>query len=183
MIAIVAMLPTARTLAPLHGPPVRKLSSCTAPKLSTSKWRMARSPRMPSVQFLLPESFVREPGEDTYALKPTPRGSRWSASDRSQISVFVSDSSGRLFTHLPQPDSVRPEYSRCEEMIKGAHATIVSYNKLEEVGDMAYIGPYQIFAELRSPEGVVVQVATSATTHLRHEELLRAIRTVRIGAK
>ena len=151
--------------------------------MDTSKWRMAHSPRLPLMQLLLPVAFSRDPGEDTYAYKPTPRGSRWSASDKSQISVSIADSSQYLFTHLPEADSTLPEFGRCEEMVGKARAVIVSYNKLEEVGDLAYIGPFQIFAELRTPEGGVIQVETSATTRHRHEELLRAVRTIRIGLK
>jgi hypothetical protein len=57
---------------------------------------------------------------------------------------------------------------------------IVSYNKREEVGDMAFIGPFQMFVELRTPEGARVQLFSSSTSRRRHEELLHAIRTMRM---
>jgi hypothetical protein len=73
----------------------------------------------------------------------------------------------------------RPEYSRCVERIGTATAVIVLYNRRDEVGDMAYVGPFQLHAQLKWPDGAEVNVYGMAESRPRFLELLAAVRTIR----
>ena len=160
--------------------PRNAVAQCRSPRVDSRGWVSAHSPRLPTIRFRLPPVYSRDPGEDTFIGQPTPRGSRWAAPRGGQIVIQLADSGAP--NALPVPDSaVRyPEFSRCTELVGTANGTIVSFNRLEEVGDMAYIGPYQGFATFVTPGGTVVRAFYSAPTRKDAAALLAAFRTVRI---
>jgi hypothetical protein len=94
--------------------------------------------------------------------------------------VFLADSVGSplLPNGLPTREAGRAEFSRCVERAGGGWRTVVSYHKLEEVGDMAYIGPFQIFAEYRPAYGAVIHFAGFSESRVAFEQLLAATRTL-----
>ena len=72
-----------------------------------------------------------------------------------------------------------PEESECRERIGGAQAIIFSFNQAVEVGDMAYVGPYIIMAQLRFPDGLSLDVFADSEKREQQDEMLAAIRTIR----
>ncbi len=157
-----------------------RVATCVPPRADTRQWPEARSPRLPGLTLRVPPGFRRDPGEDTYR-GPPPHGSRWTGPGGSQLVVsrVRADSVGLR----PLPGSAgRPEYSRCEERIGDAKAVIVSYNHLDEVGDMAYLGPFQVYAQLRPRTGAVIELYGSTSDRTRFDQLLASVRTVRWAA-
>jgi hypothetical protein len=149
---------------------------CLHPRVDAAVWLVTRSPRLPGLTLRTPPGFARDPAEDSYAGSP-PSGSRWATTTNDQL----------VLTRLP-PDSVlaplptaasRPEYSRCSERIGLAIADIVSYKRRDEVGDMAYVGPYQVHARLSWADGMRVEVYGMAEDRAQYVKLLAAIRTIR----
>lgn len=159
---------------------VEARAQCVPPTHSTAGWVVARSPRLPGVRLRLPSTLRRDVAEDTVRLYPQPHGSRWVDSSRTQISVFQVDSSARLFTALPTATGGRTEFSRCESIIAGGRLTVVAYNKREDVGDLAFVGPFQVFAEYRAGSGVLIQVAGSSQSREGFEQLRAAAYTLRV---
>jgi len=155
-------------------------AECVRPTKSRTAWLVARSPRLPGVTLLLPPTLRRDIAEDTIAFHPQPHGSRWADSMWTQVSVFQDDSSSSLFSKLPVPAPGRAEFSRCEAFIDGGHLTVVVYNKREEVGDMAFIGPFQVFAEYRTRSGVVIKFYGSSESREGFEQLQAAAYTIRV---
>lgn len=154
-------------------------AQCVRPQLSVASWPMAQSPRLPGLRLRLPHSFVRDTTGWPFPDRPIPHGSRWVGPGAAQLSVFIVDSTGQLFTRLPQSTDDRAEFSRCEEDVTGGHLTVVSYNKREAAGDMAFAGPFQVFAAYRSRRGVVQLYAMCATRDA-FEQLLAAAHTLRL---
>lgn len=164
----------------LFGHPSIAHTQCVGPTRLTVGSREAGSPRLPGVQLRLPLTLHPDIAEDTVRLHPQPHGSRWTDSIGTQVSVFQADSSLPLFTKLPIPAPGRAEYSRCESSIAGGQLTVIAYNKRDEVGDMAYVGPYQVFAEYRTRSGVLIQFAGSSQSREGFEQLRAAAYTIRV---
>jgi hypothetical protein len=171
---------SAITLVTLSVLPGIARAACVRPTLRAAEWPAASSPRLPGVRLRLPVAFARDSAEDTYPLDPAPRGSRWTDGEDAQVSVFLTDGAGSplLSAGLPVREAGRGEFSRCVERAGSGWLTIVSYNKREEVGDMAYIGPFQVFAEYRSARGTVIHFAGFSKSRSAFEQLLAAVRTL-----
>ena len=152
-------------------------ASCLHPNVSTSAWRTVHSPRLPTFSVRIPPDFARDAGEDSYPEPQSP-GSRWADSAHAQLVVHLVQGGRRLLGSLPTA-SGRPEYSRCVERIGAATAVIVSYNRTDDVGHTAYVGPFQVHAQLHWPDGSEVNVYGMADTRRRFLELLAAVRTIR----
>jgi len=157
------------------------VGQCGGPRVDSRAWVSAHSPRLPALRLRLPPAYSRDPGEDTFVGQPAPRGSRWAAPRGGQIILRLADSVAPNTLRIPDSAVHYPEYSRCTELIGTASATIVSFNRREEVGDMAYIGPHQGFADIVTPSGTVVRAFYSAPTRKDAADLVIALRTIRIG--
>jgi len=157
-------------------------AQCLLPKEQVAGWPVAKSPRLPGVELRLPPALRRDTAEDAYALESAPRGSLWADTHRTQVSVFLTDSVQRLFVTLPARIAGRAEFSRCESVVGTGRLTVVAYNKREWVGDMAFIGPFQVFAEYRAQSGARIQFSGSSESRARFEQLKMAAYTIRTHA-
>ena len=151
---------------------------CLRPDVRVRTWAVARSPRLPDLHLRVPPGFIRDPGEDAYP-DPQPTGSRWADSVNAQLVVRWVKTDGDHLLLGPLPTSAgRPEYSKCVERIDSANAEIVSYNRVDQVGE-GYAGPYQIHARLRWPHGTTVEVYGMTSDRRRYLEMLATVRTIR----
>jgi hypothetical protein len=57
----------------------------------------------------------------------------------------------------------------------------VSYNRREEVGDLAFVGPLQFYAKIKLQNQSTVLINGMTEDRRIHNELLAAIRTVRVA--
>jgi hypothetical protein len=143
-------------------------------------WVVSRSPRLPGLTLRLPIQFIRDSAEDSYdASHPgAANGSRWAHANGSQLSIMRVNAGEPEFL-LPTPSDTLPEYKRCVERVDRWGMVLVSYNRLTEVGDLAFIGPFLIFANLGTANGSRLQVTGSATSRESYEQLQVAVRTLR----
>ena len=79
---------------------------------------------------------------------------------------------------MPTPG--RAEFSRCVSGIDGGQLTVVAYNNREDIGDMAFIEPFQVFAEYRPRSGIRIQFAGSSVSRKGFEQLRAAAYTIRV---
>jgi len=156
-------------------------AACVRPSPAPTNWPATRSPRLPGVTLRLPAEFTRDTSGESSLRRPAPRGSRWTGPGNAQVSVFLVDSGGgRFATELPGRAAGRAEFSRCEERVGDGRLTVASYNQREAVGDMAFIGPYQVFAIYHSPEQMAVHLYASTESRQVFAQLLAAVRTLRV---
>jgi len=145
-------------------------AACVLPQVDREGWQEVRIEKSPELSFSLPATFHNE----------SPSGP-WFGPGISQIAVqLYKPSNEPLFTSLPKAAG-RPEYSKCRERINGMPATIVSYNLRESVGDMAFVGPFQSYAALELSKGYRVLLYGMTDDRRVLNELLAAIRTVRVA--
>lgn len=159
-------------------PPVQR-ARCHRPPVRVDSWATAQSPRLPGLTLRLPPQFTGDSGESAYdAAHPgAANGSRWAHPDGSHISVVRVSERDPAIT-LPAASDTLAEYSRCVERRDGGRLIVVSYNRLTEVGDLAFLGPFMIFADLQGADGIRIQAFGSATTRQSFEQLLGTVRTV-----
>ena len=151
---------------------------CLRPDVRVRTWTLARSPRLPDFRLRVPPGFIRDRGEDTYP-DPQPTGSRWADTVNAQLVVhWVKTDKDHLLLGALPASTGRPEYSKCVENIDSAIVEIVSYNRVDQVGE-GYAGPYQIHARLRWPDGTLVECYGMTSDHRRYLEILAAVRTLR----
>ena len=74
---------------------------------------------------------------------------------------------------------LRADAGECREQIDGAQAVVFSFHQSVEVGDMAYVGPYIIMAQLRFRTALSLEVFADAETWEQQDEMLAAIRPIR----
>lgn len=156
---------------------------CRQPTIKTATWTEWSLPRS-SVALRMPPWFKRDAAEahvdsvhaaagDT-ALTSSLLTTNQLGVPRAQLSIRVVDA----VTLAYGGDKV-PEESECREEIGGAQAIIFSFNRSVEVGDMAYVGPYIILAQLRFPDGLSLDVFADSEKREQQDEMLAAIRTIR----
>jgi hypothetical protein len=116
---------------------------------------------------------VRRAGGDT-ALTSSLLATNQPGVPRAQLSISVVDA-----VTLAYGGAEVPEESECREQIGKAEAIVFSFNQSVEVGDMAYVGPYIIVAQIRFPDGFSLEVFADAEKREQQEEMLAAIRTIR----
>jgi len=93
---------------------------------------------------------------------------------RAQLAISIVDA-----VTLAYGGDKMPEESECREQIGQAQAIVFSFNQSVEVGDMAYVGPYIIMAQLRFPDGLSLDLFADAAKREQQDEMLAAIRTIR----
>ncbi len=143
---------------------------CVQPALSVNGWTLRTIDKWPQLSFRLPPEFQHD-----YPLGP------WFGPGNSQVAIQLARQSEEpLFVRFPTSRH-RPEYTRCVGKIGGRQATIVSYNLREDVGDLAFIGPFQIYARIELPNHERVLVYGSTEDRTFHNQLLAALRTIRVS--
>jgi hypothetical protein len=156
---------------------------CRRSTITTSTWTEWSLPRS-SVALRMPAWFKRDPvearidsvrraGGDT-ALTSSLLATNQPGVPRAQLSISVVDA-----VTLAYGGAEVPEESECREQIGKAEAIVFSFNQSVEVGDMAYVGPYIIVAQIRFPDGFSLEVFADAEKREQQEEMLAAIRTIR----
>ena len=105
---------------------------------------------------------------------------RWRAPDNTQLNLQIFAGSGEpLFTSFPLPEE-RPEYERSDASINRMKATIVTYNKIDHVGDTGILGPFHVFAQIELDTHTRLLIYGMATERQGHNELLASIRSIRV---
>lgn len=156
---------------------------CRRPTITMTDWSESRLSRVP-IALRMPPWFRRDLAEahvdslrsaagDT-ALTLTSLATNGIGVPRAQLVITVVDSVTLAFG-----GDRRPEESECHEEIDGAQAIVFSFNQSIEVGDMAYVGPYIISAQLRFRDGLSLEVFAGADKREQQDEMLAAIRTIR----
>lgn len=156
---------------------------CRLPTITTADWNESRLSRVP-IALRTPPWFKRGVAEahvdslrsahrDT-ALTGTLLETNELGVPRAQLDLNVVDS-----VTLAYRSDKMPEESECREQIGGAQAIVFSFNQSLEVGDMAYVGPYIIMAQLRFPDGLSLEVFADSEQREQQDEMLAAIRTIR----
>lgn len=159
--------------------PPEQRARCHRLSVRVGDWAAAQSPRLPSLTLRLPPQFTRDSAEGAYdAAHPgVADGSRWTHPDGSQLSVLRVSVENPAFA-VPTPSDTLAEYSRCVERRDGARLVVVSYDRLTDVGDLAFVGPFLIYADFQGAGGIHLQAFGSARTRESFEQLLGAVRTM-----
>ena len=143
-----------------------RASECPAPKVDIADWAIVRSARMPGFTLRLPRSFTRDSASSPVESGPS---ARWSDTARARLTMSHRTAPAAV---TPIPASAgRAIYTRCEDRVGGATATIVAYVD----GTNAFI----IHASIRWPDGEALDVRADATDRAYLEQLLAAVRTIR----
>jgi 5-hydroxyisourate hydrolase-like protein (transthyretin family) len=156
---------------------------CRRPTIVTASWYESRLSRVP-IALRMPRWFKRESAEahvdslrlttgDT-ALTGTSLTTNKLGVPRAALDINVVDA-----VTLAYAGDKMPEESECHEQIGGAQAVVFSFNQSVAVGDMAYVGPYIILAQLRFPDGLSLDVFGDAEKREQQDDMLTAIRTIR----
>ena len=156
---------------------------CRRPSLTTSAWTEWNLPRS-SIALRMPPWFKRDPAEahvdsvraaagDT-SLTSTLLATNQLGVPRAQLTINIVDT----VTLTYSGDKV-PEESECREQIGKGQAIVFSFNESVEVGDMAYLGPYIILAQMRFPDGLSLELFADTEKREQQDEILAAIRTIR----
>jgi len=156
---------------------------CRRPTIATAGWTEWSLPGS-SVAVRMPQWFKRDAAEarvdsvraaagDT-TLTSTLLETNQRGVPRAQLNINVVDS-----VTLNYGGDKMPEESECREKIGEAQAIVFSFNQSIEVGDMAYVGPYIVMAQLRFPDGLSLDVFADSEKREQQEEMLGAIRTIR----
>ena len=139
---------------------------CPASTVDIGNWAIVRSARVPGFTLRLPRTFTRDSASLTDGSAPT---ARWSDAARARFTM-----SHRAASATPAPLPVaegRASYTRCEDRVGTATATIVAYGD----GTDSFV----LHAYVRWPDGEALDVHANATDRARLEELLAAVRTIR----
>lgn len=156
--------------------------TCADLSAAARGWPEAQSPRLPGVRLQVPPGFVRNPAESMYVGPPAPAGSLWTGPAYSQLAIAIKRTAeSPLFVSWPEPSDSLPEYRRCELVVGGIPLTLVMFNKRQDVGDMAYIGPFLVRAEWRPAGGPILQAVASTQSRERWHDLVAAILTLTLG--
>jgi hypothetical protein len=107
---------------------------------------------------------------------------RWRAPDNTQLNLQIFAGKGEpLFTNFP-PAVEKPEYQRSEAPINGMKATVVTYNRIDHVGDTGILGPFHVFAQIALDDHTRLLIYGMATERRSHHELLASIRSIRTAS-
>ena len=143
---------------------------CPASTVDIGNWAIVRSARVPGFTLRLPRAFTRDSAALSDGSVPT---ARWSDAARARFTMSHRTGSA---TAAPLPDAEgRASYTRCEDRVGTATATIVAYGE----GSDSFV----VHAHIRWPDGEALDVQANATDRVRLEELIAAVRTIRrVGA-
>jgi hypothetical protein len=151
------------TLAPSSS---ARASECPAPKVDIANWAIVRSARVPGFTLRLPRTFTRDSTPIGVDSAPS---ARWIDAARGR---FIMSHSTAAATAMPLPASEgRATYTRCEDRVGTAVATIVAYGE----GTNAFV----VHAHIRWPDGEALDVRADATDRAHLDQLLAAVRTIR----
>ena len=156
---------------------------CRRPTIATAgwtEWSLSRS----SVAVRMPQWFKRDAVEarvdsvratagDTELTSTLLRTNQLGV-PRAQLNINVVNA-----VTLNYGGDKMPEESQCREQIGGGQAIIFSFNRSVEVGDMAYVGPYIIVAQIRFPDGLSLELFADSESREQQDQMLAAIRTIR----
>ena len=165
------------------------------PTYAVAKWpEFLTAKRQATIR--VPTFLAQEPYQAAQELahaggrkEDPPYGTQWFSAGQNdgfaQLSVSAIDS-----VKLVYPGPPEPEESICLEQIDGARATVLDSNRSaapRQAGessnggsteDSVGLGPYVVFATMRFPDGLALQVLGTATSVAQKNELLAAIRTI-----
>ena len=139
---------------------------CPASTVDIGNWAIVRSARVPGFTLRLPRTFIRDSASQSDGSAPM---ARWSDAARAHFTMSHRTAS---VTPAPLPESDgRASYTRCEDRVGTATATIVAYGE----GTDSFV----VHAHIRWPDGEALDVHANAADRARLDELLAAVRTIR----
>jgi hypothetical protein len=143
-----------------------RADGCPASTVDIGNWAIVRSAKVPGFTLRLPRTFTRDSASLSDGVAPT---ARWSDAARARFTM-----SHRTATAAPAPlpeSEGRASYTRCEDRVGTATATIVAYGE----GTDSFV----VHAHIRWPDGEALDVHANAVDRARLEELIAAVRTIR----
>ncbi len=156
-------------------------SPCHRPSVVTSTWPEFAAARR-TIIVRIPPSFRQDPYDPSLKIAGAstlipPSASAWGAAPGIgfvQLTIGRQDSVKLVFMGRKEADE-----NLCVETIGGADATIASYKWTIHPGDDSYLGPYMVFANVRFPDGLALQVFGQSNAQEQQEEMLAVIRSIR----
>lgn len=142
-----------------------RADGCPPSRVDVADWPIVRSARVPGFTLRLPRSFTRDSSAIVGDSTPS---ARWSDAARGRLTL--SRQAGAASTSVPGAEG-RAEYTRCDDRVGSATATIVSYAD----GSTAYV----VRARITWADGESVDLYASAADREHLVQLLAAVRTVR----
>lgn len=142
--------------------------------VSTTGWQIDKFGAESRLSLKLPPGFEKD-----YADNGT--NYRWAGPDNSQLVLQVYDGNGdQLFVRFPEP-SDRPEYRQYDDDIGGMKASVVTYNRIDHVGDTGIMGPFSLYARIETPSGAKVLIYGMATERNMREQIVASVRSIRMS--
>ena len=143
-----------------------RADGCPASTVDIGNWALVRSARVPGFTFRLPRTFTRDSASQSDGSAPT---AHWSDAARARFTL--SHRTGSV-PPAPLPGSEgRASYTRCDDRVGTATATIVAYGD----GTDSFV----VHANIRWPDGEALDVHANAADRAHLEQLLAAVRTIR----
>ena len=145
-------------------------NQCSSSRISAD-WRLERPNPSLSLTLRLPHEFEEEYADESRFT--------WMGDGDSYLGLQVATGDDeRLFDTLPTPEG-KPEYRRCVERVSGLSATIVTYNLRQDMGDLAFTQPFQVYAEIVGRGNSKLLLYGAGENRKVQELLVAVVRSIR----
>jgi len=138
----------------------------------TTGWQLEKFGAESQLSLRLPPRFEKDYTDDGINY-------RWAGPNNGQLVVQVySGKDEQLFTRFPEPDN-RPEYRLSDDKIGGMKALVVTYNRIDHVGDTGMVGPFSLYGRIELPNGRTVLIYGTATLRNMQKQIVASVRSIR----